>query len=223
MEFITVPVINALDFLKNILTTAREWGSSLIQSMKEGIILAIDFLKDAVASVWEYLSSAFMEHFKKINAIGKFLIEGLWNGIKNAKDWLINKIRSLCSDALGAIKAFFGIESPSKVMANEVGKYMAQGIGVGFGNSIPSVIDAMKDKLAGVTDAMQTELAFGDIPQIQGNQVISENSYITKNYSNTVETIRQPQTVELVLDGTKLARTLIQPLGNEYNRLGVKI
>ena len=30
----------------------------------------------------------------------------------------------------GAIKAFFGIESPSKVMANEVGKFMAQGIGV---------------------------------------------------------------------------------------------
>lgn len=87
---------------------------------------------------------------------------------------------------------------------------------------MPSVIEAMKDKLAGVTDAMQTELSFGDIPQIQGNQIISENQYVTKNYTNTVETIRQPQTVELVLDGTKLARTMIQPLNNEYNRLGVK-
>lgn len=123
----------------------------------------------------------------------------------------------------GAIKNFFGIESPSKVMANEVGKFMAQGIGVGFGKTMPSVIDAMQEKLAGVTDALQTELSFGDIPQIQGNQIISENQYVTKNYTNTVETIRQPQTVELVLDGTKLARTMIQPLNNEYNRLGVKI
>ena len=64
---------------------------------------------------------------------------------------------------------------------------------------------------------------FGDIPQVQGNQIISENSYVTKNYTNTIETIRQPQAVELVLDGTKLARALIQPLDNEYNRLGVKI
>lgn len=123
----------------------------------------------------------------------------------------------------GAIKNFFGIESPSKVMANEVGKYMATGIGVGFGSAIPSVIDAMQQKLSGVVGAMQSELSFGDIPQIQGNQVISENSYVTKNYTNTIETIRQPSVVELVVDGTKLARTLIQPLDNEYNRLGVKI
>ena len=123
----------------------------------------------------------------------------------------------------GAIKSFFGIESPSKVMANEVGKYMAQGIGVGFGNAIPSVINAMQEKLSAVTGAFQTELNLGDVPQIQGNQIISENQYVTRNYTNTIETIRQPQTIELVLDGTKLARALIQPLDNEYNRLGVKI
>ena len=123
----------------------------------------------------------------------------------------------------GAIKSFFGIESPSRVMADEVGKYMATGIGVGFGKAMPSVIDAMQQKLSGVVGAMQTELSFGDIPQIQGNQVISENSYVTKNYTNTIETIRQPSVVELVVDGTKLARTLIQPLDNEYNRLGVRI
>lgn len=123
----------------------------------------------------------------------------------------------------GAIKNFFGIESPSKVMANEVGKYMAEGIGVGFGKTIPSVINTMQDKLSAVTGALQTELNFGDIPQIQGNQIISENQYVTRNYTNTIETVRQPQTVELVLDGTKLARAMIQPLDNEYNRLGVKI
>lgn len=123
----------------------------------------------------------------------------------------------------GAIKAFFGIESPSKVMANEVGKYMAEGIGVGFGNTMPSVIDAMEEKLSAVTSALQTELSFGDIPQIEGNQIISENQYVTRNYTNTIEQIRQPQSIELILDGTKLARAMIQPLDNEYNRLGVKI
>jgi hypothetical protein len=108
-------------------------------------------------------------------------------------------------------------------MANEVGNYMAQGIGVGFNKTLPSVIQAMQDKLGAVTGSLQSELSFGDIPQIQGNTIVSENQYITRNYTNTIETIRQPQTVELVLDGTKLARTMIQPLNNEYNRLGVKI
>ncbi len=180
-------------------------------------------LYDALVNIWEYIKTTLSNAFEKIKDVGKNLIEGLWNGIKNAKDWLINKIKGFCNDALDAIKAFFGIESPSKVMANEVGNYMAEGIGVGFSRTMPSVIEAMKEKLDGVSEAFQTELSFGDIPQIKGNQIVSENQYITKNYTNTIETVRQPQTVELVVDGTKLARTLIQPLDNEYNRLGVKV
>lgn len=88
---------------------------------------------------------------------------------------------------------------------------------------MPSVIDAMQEKLAGVTTAFQTELSFADVPQIKGNEIISENQYITRNYTNTIETIRQPQAIELTLDGTKLARAMIPPLDSEYNRLGVKI
>jgi len=108
-------------------------------------------------------------------------------------------------------------------MANEVGNFLAKGIGVGFEKTMPSVIDQMKESLSNVTNAFQTELSFGDIPQIQGNQIISENQYITRNYNNTVETLRQPTNIELILDGTKVARALIPPLDNEYNRLGVRV
>lgn len=123
----------------------------------------------------------------------------------------------------GAIKNFFGIESPSKVMANEVGNFLAQGIGLGFERTMPSVIEQMKENLAGVSEAFQTEFSFADVPQIQGNQIVTENQYITRNYNNTVETLRQPATVELILDGTKVARALIPPLDNEYNRIGVRV
>lgn len=160
---------------------------------------------------------------EKIKSIGGNLVKGLWEGISNATGWLGQKIKEWCNQIIEKIQSYLGIESPSKVMANEVGKYMAQGIGVGFNNTLPSVINAMQEKLGIVTDSLQTNLSFGDIPQIKGNTIVSENQYITRNYTNTIETIRQPQTVELVLDGTKLARTMIQPLNNEYNRLGVKI
>lgn len=200
-----------------------ELGDKFTNMLGEGITGALGVLLKAVSGIYDYLKDNLEKAFEKITSVGTNIIKGLWQGMENAKEWLVGKIKKLCSDALGAIKAFFGIESPSKVMANEVGKYMAEGIGLGFGKTMPSVIEAMQEKLAGVSEAMQTELAFGDIPQIQGNQIISENQYVTRNYTNTIETIRQPQTVELVLDGTKLARTLIQPLDNEYNRLGVKI
>lgn len=150
-------------------------------------------------------------------------MSGLWNGILKAKDWLINKIKEWCNSCLDAIKNFFGIESPSKVMRDKVGKFMAEGIGIGFTKEMPSVIGEMQDSLSKVSDSLQTELSFGDIPQIKGNQIISENQYITRNYTNTVETIRQPSIVELVMDGSKVARALIPSLDGEYNRLGVRV
>lgn len=130
VEFIKAPIVTAINFLTSIITTARDWGSNLIKAIGEGINNALSWLGEVISSVWDYISEAFTSRFKGIIEVGKFLIEGLWNGIKNAKDWLVGKIKQFCADALGAIKAFFGIESPSKVMANEVGKFMAQGIGV---------------------------------------------------------------------------------------------
>lgn len=193
------------------------------EALGNGLINGVSALGNAIANIWEWIKTAITEQFREAREIGQNFVKGLWEGIKNAKDWLFNKISEWCGSILNGIKAFFGIQSPSKVMANEVGNFMAEGIGVGFAKTMPSVISAMQDKLSSVTSALQTELSFGDIPQIQGNQIISENQYVTRNYTNTIETVRQPQAVELVLDGTKLARTIIPPLNDEYNRLGVKI
>lgn len=217
---IIMAIVNGL-----IALASKMWdvATSLISNLGNSLANGVSGLLEGINAIWEYIKNGLTNAFKGVIDIGKNIVEGLWNGINDRVNWLGNKISNFCENALQGIKDFFGIESPSKVMANQVGNYMAEGIGVGFGKTMPSVISQMQDKLAGVTDAFQTELAFGDIPQIQGNQVISENQYITRNYTNTIETIRQPQSVELVLDGTRVARTLIPALDSEYNRLGVKI
>lgn len=182
-----------------------------------------DFVTVTLPAKWNELKKWLENITTRVINIGTNLVKGLWNGIDGATSWLKDKIKSWVNNIISSIQSFFGIQSPSKVMADQVGKYMAEGIGVGFGNTLPSVVKAMQEKLGIVTDAFQTELALGDIPQIQGNTIVSENQYITKNYTNTVETIRQPQAIDLILDGTKVARAIIPPLNSEYNRLGVKI
>jgi len=142
--------------------------------------------------------------------------------MKNAKDWLIGKVKELCSSCIDAIKNFFGIASPSKVMRDEVGKFVAEGIGVGFSKQMPSVIDDMKDKLRSAVDLLSADLELNDIA-IKGHTLVSQNENVTKNYTQTTEIVRQPQVVELMLDGVKVARTLIRPLEDEYTRLGVTV
>lgn len=75
-------------------------ASPFLTALKDGIINAVTILKEAVSSIWEYIKTTLTNAFKGVVSIGRNLIEGLWNGIKNAKDWLIGKIKSFCSDAL---------------------------------------------------------------------------------------------------------------------------
>ena len=223
IEKLPVIITKIIEVVNNNLPQIIAAGITILLMLIKGIIETIPDLVKAIPEIIKALVDGFAKFISPVLEIGKNIIEGIWNGMKNAKDWLIDKIKQLCSDALDAIKRFFGIESPSKVMRDEVGKYMAEGIGVGFTRQMPSVIEAMKEKLSAVTSALNTELNFGDIPQIEGNKIINENSYITKNFTNTVETIRQPSNVELIINDKKFARAIIPALDDEYVRLGVKV
>lgn len=99
-SFISTPVINAITYIQGLLPQVLEWGSNLINSIIDGIDASLSSLGDNIQKVWEYIKTTFTNAFKGATDIGKNLIEGMWNGISNAKDWLISKIKSLCSDAL---------------------------------------------------------------------------------------------------------------------------
>ena len=60
--------------------------------------------------------------------IGKNLVEGLWNGINDAKNWVLGKIKGFGESILNGIKSFFGIASPSKLFKEQVGKNLALGV-----------------------------------------------------------------------------------------------
>lgn len=76
---------------------------------------------------------------KKMGDIGKNIVHGIWDGISGAVGWLKDKITGFAGGIVDNIKEKLSIHSPSRVLADEVGKYMAQGIGVGFENEMSSV------------------------------------------------------------------------------------
>lgn len=81
--------------------------------------------------------------FSESTNVGVNLVKGLWNGINSVKDWILGKIKGFGDAVLNGLKSFFGIHSPSKVMADEVGKYLPQGIAVGIEANAKDVYDAM--------------------------------------------------------------------------------
>lgn len=133
-----VEVLTSPDSITRILAV----GPKLMIALAKGLIVGIADLLIGVGQVVGKLVSEFGKVPGKIVEIGRRIVEGLWNGINSAVDWIKDKISGFCNTALDAIKDFFGIKSPSKVMA-EQGKYLAQGLGNGIRNNAKYAVNAM--------------------------------------------------------------------------------
>ena len=95
--------------------------------------------------LYNYVISPLLTKAKEAVNVGKNLVQGLWNGIKNNASWLLGKIKSWCRSILNGIKAFFGIHSPSTVMRDEVGLMISKGLAEGIEDGRSEVQKVMDD------------------------------------------------------------------------------
>lgn len=119
---------NIASFLTAALTNVVQWGVSLRDKARE-----------AASGMMTKIVDTIKELPGKMLEAGKNLVEGLWNGITGMGTWLKDKILDFGSSILDGFKSAFGISSPSKVMRDKVGKFIAQGIGTGFTEEMPAV------------------------------------------------------------------------------------
>lgn len=127
-------------------------GIQLLKQLWQGINSWGDNLKSRVLSFAKSIPGKVKSGLGSLASIGLDWIKGLWNGIKSAKDWLIGKIKGLCSSAKDAIKDFFKIKSPSRVMA-ALGKFIPMGLGVGIASKTKALVATVKDQMQSLRDA----------------------------------------------------------------------
>ena len=70
----------------------------------------------------------------------------------------MDKIKGFGKSILNGIKGIFGIHSPSRLMRDEVGKFLAEGIGVGFEDELDDVYDKMQRAIDLETDKMSANV-----------------------------------------------------------------
>ncbi len=167
-----IPVIidKLLNAIIENLPKILEMGITLIIKLAEGLIKAIPQLISKVPQIITSLLNAITgggfskmlqagkyllnkvkdgiaSGISKIADVGKNLVQGLWNGINNAKDWVLGKIKGFGKSILNGIKSFFGIHSPSTVFKDEIGSNLALGIGEGFEDEMKNVSDMMDEAI----------------------------------------------------------------------------
>lgn len=159
IEKIPVIIEKLLIAITDNLPKILEMGITLIIKLVEGLIKAIPSLIKAIPQIIMALINGFKNYMTNMQDLGKNIVEGLWNGIKNAGSWLANKVKSFASGILDGMKNALGIHSPSRLFRDEVGKFIALGVGEGFTDNIDSVYKQMKSTVDFETQKLSANLS----------------------------------------------------------------
>lgn len=99
---------------------------------------AWDAIKGIVETVWEGIKKTFGNVYETMSKIGKEIIQGLVDGVKNMASKAISAAREVARGVGDAVKDFFRISSPSRLMI-ELGSDVGEGLALGIRQSVDVV------------------------------------------------------------------------------------
>ena len=75
-------------------------------------------------------------------------MNGVWSGICSAKDKFVSDVKSFFSGIVDGVKDALDINSPSRVMKKEVGRWIPPGVGEGIKEEMPELYDQTDEEMA---------------------------------------------------------------------------
>lgn len=154
VDFFTVRVPNAVG---SMLSAAGRIPGQIASFLRQALSSAASFVGSFASSATQAASrfasnivSGLSGLAGRVMSVGTEIVHGIWSGISGAAGWLMNRISGFANGIVSGIKGLFGIHSPSKVMRDEVGRYLAEGVAVGWERNDP-MASIERDLGAGVS------------------------------------------------------------------------
>lgn len=162
-------------WLSDTVSKVRTWGGDLWNAGVNSAKQLVDSVVDTVEAIPG-----------KMLDIGRHIVEGLWQGIINAKNWFMRQVNGFFSGIVDGAKAALGIHSPARKMI-PVGDYTVQGMEVGIEKRMPNLQSNMKEKLLNLTREMKAKVAYesqslgATVVSRSSNEIINKNSNDSEN------------------------------------------
>ena len=137
---------------------AFQWlnlGKQLIDGVANGVKKAGESMATAAKNTFSKFKSklAGVEVASELKNIGKHIIDGIVSGIKSSLSNIANVAGKIKATMLSRLKGLFKLAYPSKLMKEEVGAYIGEGIAVGIEESGQMAVDAAETVANGIIDA----------------------------------------------------------------------
>lgn len=160
VQAIPTLVVNIPKIIEAIVAAfmAFQWlnlGKQLIDGVANGVKKAGESMATAAKNAFSKFKSKITgsEVATELKSIGKYIIDGIVGGIKNSLSNIANIAGKIKDTLLSKLKGLFKIASPSKLMKEEVGAYIGEGIAVGIEESGQMAVDAAETVANGIIDA----------------------------------------------------------------------
>lgn len=205
--------------LKSIGNKAIEWfkGINWATAGKD----AINFIKTAITGLSSLIPNALkaigqaaVNAFKSINWVdlGMNVIRGIVNGITSGIGWIKDAAKSAAQSALDAAKNLLGIESPSKVFRDEVGKMITAGLAIGIDDGATEAIDSAKklsQSLLSPFDSGSIGVAAGgETAGFIGESIRTNNEALIDGIYTAMVMAMRDSDMSMQIDGREFGRLL---------------
>lgn len=153
--------------IRNVIGAVVGWVSQQWASLRANASAAWSGLTGAIKGALTRVSSVVTGVVGSIKSkalsIGSAIIDGIKSGISSGAHKIIKAVTDLAENAKNALKKKLGIHSPSRVMADEVGVPIAQGIALGINRAANLTTTAAQNLATKLSDTLKRSLRASDL------------------------------------------------------------
>lgn len=213
--------------IQNLPSTLANIGKSAIHNLGSTISGMVSYVKTAALKIASGIEMAILTLPGKMASIGSNIVQGLWNGISDMTGWIIDKIGGFASSVVSSIKDFFGIHSPSRVMRDQVGKYLAMGVGTGYEKYMPykemkkvsgKVVSQLSASVSGVTLSVPESAGSQTYQKSVGIQKANNNDDLIYAVDRLSRLANRPLEIINKIDSVETSRVLATPMEKQIEK-----
>ena len=183
--------------------------SSMMSAVQSAFISGWNAARNATANGISRAVSAARSMTGAMVSAGRDFVMGFVNGIEGAIWRAASAAARMASAAMHAAKAWFNIGSPSKVMRDQVGKWVPAGLAVGIEQNTDLVENAAKR----MAEAAMPDIHMTDMQQ-RINGALSHGASFGGTVDHELNVVQQPAYINLSLGGSSYT-TFVSDISRE--------
>lgn len=183
--------------------------SSMMSAVQSAFVSGWNAARNATANGISRAVSAARSMTGAMVSAGRDFVMGFVNGIEGAIWRAASAAARMASAAMNAAKAWFNIGSPSKVMRDQVGKWVPAGLAVGIEQNTDLVENAAKR----MAEAAMPDIRMTDMQQ-RINGALSHGTTFGGTVDHELNVVQQPAYINLSLGGSNYT-TFVSDISRE--------